>query len=202
MKLRTILLTACLSLFSVSFLSCYDEEAKDEYYEKDPMDWDLPVYTESGLNLFGAQYTVNDVLFYVRSSADTVPCRMVAGDGTLKIYMTGKRYKSDFSICFDLKVSQNISSYADLSVLEGDEFFITSDSCDMKIYKSGEYMSVEPWSGSLRINNAKTLYVDNKLSGAIFSGTFGMELKLRNDTIDISYGRFDFLIDDANFSLE
>jgi len=176
-----------------------EDEDKDNYYKEDFHDSNLPEYSENGLNLFGSEYKVNDELFYFRSFADTAPCRIEIADSLLKFYMIGAQNKDFFSLCFEIIPEVPVSSFAELIKLEGKEFDVTSDSCKLKVLRDDEYVDVDSWYGYVRFVNAKNLYVDNQLFGTILSGRFGMYYGIDDDSIDISSGRFDFLIDDTNF---
>ncbi|MCK9156432.1 MAG: hypothetical protein M0P12_10035 [Paludibacteraceae bacterium] len=201
MKSHAFLLTMLLSLVSFSLVSCMEDEDKDknDYYKEDFHDSNLPEYSENGLNLFGSEYKVNDEIFYFRSFADTAPCRIEIADSLLKFYMIGAQNKDFFSLCFEIIPEVPVSSFADLIKLEGKEFDVTSDSCKLKVLRDDEYVDVDSWYGYVRFVNAKNLYVDNQLFGTILSGRFGMYYGIDDDSIDISSGRFDFLIDDTNF---
>lgn len=191
------LLLLVLAVLSISCTRYTD--LNDSLYINDPNFNGLPAYTERGYNTFGAYYDRNYFLY----SRQETPLKITVQDEHISYIfqgIKGNHYPTDnyMSVTFIIPDSTT-NKYQDLIEYDEQIFNLTDPDIRVRITTNGITNDVEVLEGLLNFKRVQTLYVDDAENQLIMSGNF--ELKFLNNDIpaNLSYGRFDFGVDDLIF---
>ena len=173
----------------------------------DESDHNLPAYTESGYNTFGALFEKD---YFVVNKGIT-PLKMQYHQGKMLVVFDGVRkrtanfYSSNiyapmtmyFTFPFD-----ECKSYEDLLKLHNTKINLTATGCEvkMKIGEASSATTLDVVEGELFFRRAQNLNIDDNRIGVILSGTFFVKFKKGSEYTVIKNGRFDFSINQNYFT--
>jgi hypothetical protein len=180
--------------------ACSKSDFKETQYISDPDFPGLPIYSEMGYNTFGAY--INDQTFTV--SYDTYrPFYLVADRDNLTMTLYGQR-DGYLDMVFILPVDStyHLEDYHSLLALDGKTFTIgtTPTSCNVRFdgYFAPEIESI--YSGYIKFEKVQQVIVDKTDTEVVVSGKFQFRAFTPDGTrIDVTGGRFDLGVDNANF---
>jgi hypothetical protein len=194
-------------LISIIFAGCSgDNELQDSVYIHDPMDRNLPVYSEWGYNTFGAYY---DRTVFI-SSDDIVPAKVVTTNNSTFFILSGQqsdtfyRYgdHKNMSIKFELR-GFDFEDYLGLVALN---LSVHNLYVDPLLYEPKVTIVIDEVEypaqvieGSLTFKRAQNLSVDMEQIEVILSGQFDFKALVNNMPVTISDGRFDVGVGANNF---
>ncbi|QCK16630.1 hypothetical protein [Mangrovivirga cuniculi] len=197
-----------LSLFILIFYGC-----EEPVFIFDPSKPSLPIYTEKGYNVAGAE--VNEE--YWNSSLgggslfkrpDTVQIIRDVGKGKLVLIVPGTITKQNDEInerkFLTLIINTDqIQSFADLPNLNNTSFQLDNSSAyglvSDPFYYGSRYANLEVQSSSGKLNFLNARY-ERETSSVIISGTFGFDyVDYNGNDNSVYYGRFDFKIYESMF---
>jgi len=179
--------------------SCYNEKSEfDKYiFIPDKEDPNLPAYTESGYNTFGAKYGNS---YFLSSSSSSFGVSYY-GD-ILNLWLSGRQESNmnttSMSLTFSFP-SAPVYTYQDLVSLNGTTIDLTGASCSLIMrygYQKEDTLIVS--SGRLNFKRAGILRIDNIEDRALLTGTFDAQFLRNGQPEGISNGRFDLGVTGIN----
>ena len=184
LSLIAVIVSACKGIFVV-----------------DPIEPQLPKYTEEGHNVAGA-FIDNDiwrsvVIFNIFNTDYTPSIVSFPKGDSVTIAFSGEIDPADYNIEFHLR-GLKINKLEDLLILKDKKIQLDAVSNSGYFYSS--YGSI--WYGNKGIGQVyfKNVSKADSIQRYTISGTFGFSLKYpTNGYSKISYGRFDYNISDFNF---
>ncbi|MDR2835000.1 MAG: hypothetical protein LBV69_02185 [Bacteroidales bacterium] len=197
-KIKILFLSTII--ITIAFCSCSrdDYDLEPSTFVPDPVNSDLPEYSELGYNTFGAYFGRKPFV----SNNSEVPLKIIIKNDTLNLQFTGIFYDDDKKT----KAVLNFAfigvipySYENLDVLADKKYNLTDTACIVTI-KYEEYQEVfKIIEGRFEILKVQNLVIDNIASKAILSGKFQFQTYIDNDPTTISNGRFDVTVGYENF---
>ena len=181
--------------------ACSKSDFKETQYIDDPNYPGLPIYSEMGYNTFGAY--IDEQTFTVSYGSDR-PFYLVADRESLTLTLYGWRNYKDLNLVFTLPIDStyHLEDYHSLLALDGKSFTIdtTPTSCNVRFegYYAPEIESI--YSGYIKFEKAQQVIVDKTDAEVVASGKFQFRALTHDGTrIDVTGGRFDLGVDNANF---
>ena len=194
MKKNIFIAIACITIFS-----CSREESQLDrtIFIPDEMDSNLPAYTESGYNVFGAKYERT----YFKANQNIVPCKIMYSNDSTRLLMqglSGNYPQQEMSLTFTFP-SEHITNYNDLIIFHK-KVVDLSNGCVVKMITNSSEKTLDVISGDLNFKRAQRLSVDDVENRIILSGTFEFQLLgTASFPEKFSNGRFDFGITKNEF---
>ena len=194
---KLIIIAAAL----LAMTACSKSDFKQTQYIDDPDYPGLPIYSEMGYNTFGAY--INEQAFNV-SYEHSRPFYLVADRDKLTMTLYGQDYRNNLNMVFTLPIEStyHLEDYHSLLALDGKSFTIdtTSTSCNIRFegYYAPEIESI--YSGYIKFEKVQQVIVDKQDAEVVVSGKFQFRAFTHDGTrIDVTGGRFDLGVDNANF---
>ena len=175
--------------------SCFTvSEIEDTIFIPDATDRNLPAYTESGYNSFGAIYE----RMYFFSSNTIVPGKIALKNDTMTFSLSGQigsaysMYANDnMTLFFSFPVDPPMNTFKDLLALHQKHFDLTSPSCSLSMIRNNQTEEITLMSGDLNFQRAQLLRINEQENRVILSGTFELIFIRNNLPENIANGRFD-----------
>lgn len=196
----------CLAAASLTTACDTNDEIDRSIWISDSNDYNLPEYSEWGYNTFGAKMGRN----YFVSCWHEIPCALEwhGDNSTLELTMNGREssyYGDDMSLTIIFPCDSVIDSNRKLYLLDGKTIDLTDPAVKVVVgHDNRESEQVELIEdirgGELYFKHVQLLYIDDKFTEAIISGTFDIRYKDSNgQKCTITNGRFDLGITDDLF---
>ena len=184
----------------IAMTACSKSDFKEIQYIVDPDYPGLPIYSEMGYNTFGAY--INEKAFYLNS--DDRPFYLVADRESLTMTLNGWYNGNDLNMVFTLPIDStyHLEDYHSLLALDGMTFTIDTipTSCNVKMEGLSAPNIESIYSGYIKFEKVQQVIVDKTDAEVIASGKFQFRAFTPDGSrIDVTGGRFDFGIDNANF---
>ncbi|MDR0507756.1 MAG: hypothetical protein LBH32_13205 [Dysgonamonadaceae bacterium] len=183
----------------VAMVSCSIEDSQLDrtIFIPDENDNNLPAYTESGYNVFGAKYERK----YFTADKSIVPCKIMYSNGSVRFLLSGVTANSypqqTMSLTF-IFPSEQISDYSGLLLL--DKVKVDLSQCVVKMNINGMEKTLNIVKGNLNFKRVQKLCIDDLPNRIILSGTFELQFLTTSEFPEkISDGRFDVGITDMDF---
>ena len=193
---KLIIIAAAL----LAMTACSKSDFKETQYISDPDFPGLPIYSEMGYNTFGAY--IDEQVFY--SNRSNRPFYLVADRENLTMTLYGWHNGNNLNMVFTFPIDStyHLEDYHSLLALDGKNFTIdmVPTSCNVKI--EGPYApNIESiYSGYIRFEKVQQVIVDKTDAEVVISGKFQFRAFTSDGTrIDVTGGRFDLGVDNANF---
>ena len=181
-----------ITILIAFFASCDESGPQMErtIFIPDPIDSNLPAYTEWGYNSFGAKINRN----YFLASNHIIPCKIWYKDDSLHFSISG--YIGDYSettLMFTFP-SEKLYEYVDLLTLNNKRIELTVSGCEVTLTQNGKTKTLNILNGELHFRRAQKLLIDDQPNRVILSGEFNLRYISETDEfpISVSDGRFDF----------
>lgn len=194
---KYIIITAAL----IAMTACSKSDFKETQYISDPDYPGLPIYSEMGYNSFGAY--INEQTFTV-SHENNRPFYLVADRDNLTLTLYGWSNYKNLNLIFTLPIdtSYHLEDYHSLLELDKKTFTIDTipTSCNVKMegYYAPDIKSI--YSGYIKFEKVQQVIVDKTDAEVVASGKFQFRAFTNDGTrIDVTGGRFDLGVDNANF---
>ena len=181
--------------------ACSKSDFKQTQYIDDPDYPGLPIYSEMGYNTFGAY--INEQVFNV-SYEHGRPFYLVADREKLTMTFYGQDYRNNLNMIFTLPIDStyHLEDYHSLLTLDGKTFTIDTIPTSCNIKMEGSYApNIESiYSGYIKFEKVQQVIVDKQDAEVVVSGKFQFRAFTHDGTrIDVTGGRFDLGVDNANF---
>ena len=180
--------------------ACSKSDFKQIQYIEDPDYPGLPVYSEMGYNTYGAY--INNKVF--NPAWTDRPFYLIADRENMTMTLNGSVEHNGFNIIFTLPIdtTYHLEDYHSLLALNGKSFTIdtTPTSCNVKMegYNAPDIESI--YSGYIKFEKVQQVLVDKTDAEVVVSGKFQFRAFTHDGTrIDVTGGRFDLGVDNANF---
>ena len=184
----------------IAMTACSKSDFKQIQYIEDPDYPGLPVYSEMGYNTFGAY--INENVLY--SNGSNRPFYLVADRECLTMTLYGWHNGNNLNLVFTLPIDStyHLEDYHSLLVLDGKSFTIdtTPTNCNVKMegYYAPDIESI--YSGYIKFEKVQQVIVDKTDAEVVVSGKFQFRAFTHDGSrIDVTGGRFDLGVDNANF---
>ena len=187
-----------VALFAMT--ACSKSDFKETQYISDPDYPGLPIYSEMGYNSFGAY--INEQPFTV-SSNNYLPFYLVADRDNLTMTLYGQSTTSlDMVFILPIDSTYHLEDYHSLLALDGKTFPIDMTPTSCNVFFDGllapEIESI--YSGYIKFEKVQQVIVDKTDTEVVLSGRFQFRAFTPEGTrIDVTGGRFDLGVDNANF---
>lgn len=184
----------------IAMTACSKSDFKETQYISDPDYPGLPIYSEMGYNSFGAY--INDKVFY--SNWNDRPFYLVADRDNLTMTLYGRSNNDNFNMVFTLPIDTTypLEDYHSLLILNGKSFTIDTIPMSCIVKMEGHYApEIESiYSGYIKFEKVQQVLVDKTDAEVVVSGKFQFRAFTPDGTrIDVTGGRFDLGVDNANF---
>jgi len=187
MKKYIFILTIATAIFS----SCTkdDPQMGRTIFIPDPIDNQLPAYSEWGYNSFGAKIDRN----YFLASNSMTPCKILYKNGMLNFSLSG--YCNNYietTLTFAFPFEQ-IHEYTDLLALDNKKMELATPDCKIIFTQNGTTDTLNVVDGELDFSRAQMLLIDEQPNRVILSGVFDFRYLSGTDEfpVAVSDGRFD-----------
>ena len=187
MRKYSILFTIAITILS----SCVSDDPQmgRTTFIPDPIDYQLPAYTEWGYNSFGAKIDRN----YFLVSNSITPCKILYKNGLLNFSLSG--YCNNYietTITFAFPLEQ-IHDYTDLLTLDNKKIELATSGCEVTLTQNGTTDTLNVVDGELYFCRAQMLFIDEQPNRVILSGVFDFRYLSGTDAfpVSVSDGRFD-----------
>lgn len=197
MKRYIIILVAVLAM-----TACSKSDFKETQYIDDPNYPGLPIYSEMGYNTFGAY--INEDVFSVPTFGSHRPFYLVADRECLTMTLYGNCAGTDLNMIFTLPIdtTYHLEDYHSLLALDGKTFTIDTIPTSCNVMMDGLYAPIiaSIYSGYIKFEKVQQVIVDKTDTEVVVSGKFQFRaFSLLGTRIDVTGGRFDLGVDNANF---
>lgn len=193
---RYLIIAAAL----IAMTACSKSDFKQTQYIEDPDYPGLPIYSEMGYNSFGAY--INEQPFTV-SNDNYLPFYLVADRDYLTMSLYGRRDTSlDMVFILPIDSTYHLEDYHSLLALDGKTFPIDTTPTSCNVFFDGLFApEIESiYSGYIKFEKVQQLIVDKTDTEVVLSGKFQFRAFTTDSTrIDVTGGRFDLGVDNANF---
>ena len=193
---RYLIIAAAL----IAMTACSKSDFKQTQYIEDPDYPGLPIYSEMGYNTFGAY--INEQPFTV-SNDNYLPFYLVADRDYLTMSLYGRRDTSlDMVFILPIDSTYHLEDYHSLLALDGKTFPIDTTPTSCNVLFDGLFApEIESiYSGYIKFEKVQQLIVDKTDTEVVLSGKFQFRAFTTDSTrIDVTGGRFDLGVDNANF---
>jgi hypothetical protein len=189
-----------LALVVLIALSCDTEAKLDEsVFISDPLNPELPQYSEFGYNTFGAYH---DRAVFASEQFD-VPAKIIVANADTQFILKGRRDSGTLTEPMELKFTIPDLDPADpfgLESLHQSKIDLKSENIVVTIQVGSEAeVPVEIVEGYLEFSRYQKLFVDGLPVQVILSGTFAFTMVISSEPAAIKSGRFDVGISASNF---
>ena len=188
-----------ITILIAIFASCATDDPQMDrtVFIPDPIDSQLPAYTEWGYNSFGAKISRR----YFVASKDVIPCKILYKDNSLRFSISGYLGShTETTLTFTFP-SERLYEYADLLIFNNEKIELTASGCVVTLTQNGRTETLNIVDGELHFRRAQMLFIDDQPNRAILSGEFNFRYLSGTDEfpVTVSNGRFDFGINDNVF---
>ena len=189
-----------IAMALLAMTACSKSDFKETQYIDDPDFPGLPIYSEMGYNTFGAY--INEQVFY--SIGSNRPFYLVADRENLTMTLYGWHNGSNLNMVFTFPIDStyHLEEYHSLLALDGKNFRIDMVPTSCNVRMEGPYApNIESiYSGYIRFEKVQQVIVDKTDAEVVVSGKFQFRAFTSDGTrIDVTGGRFDLGVDNANF---
>ena len=189
-----------IAMALLAMTACSKSDFKETQYIDDPDFSGLPIYSEMGYNTFGAY--INEQVFYFNRS--NRPFYLVADRENLTMTLYGWHNGNNLNMVFTLPIDStyHLEDYHSLLALDGKNFTIDLVPTSCNVRMEGPYApNIESiYSGYIRFEKVQQVIVDKTDAEVVVSGKFQFRAFTPDGTrIDVTGGRFDLGVDNANF---
>lgn len=178
------------------FLGCEQESMLDDsIFVPDPELPELPAYTEWGYNTFGAQYEMG----VFTSGSNALPLKLSTSGEQLEIFLLGEVKLPELYTNMSLRMLldvEDIYTYQDLLVFHDSIIDLGPRVLELREVYGSEIREVDFLSGEIHVKRTQTVFVDDRETGLILSGTFQLRYLRDNYPVILHNGRFDFGINE------
>ena len=181
-----------ITILIAIFASCQKEGRQMErtIFIPDPIDGNLPAYTEWGYNSFGAK--INRIYFL--ASDRITPCKILYKDNSLRFSISG--YIDSYvetTLTFTFPI-EKLYEYVDLLTLNNKRIELKASDCEVTLTQNGKTETLNILNGELHFRRAQKLLIDDQPNRVILSGEFNLRYITETDefSVSVSDGRFDF----------
>ena len=184
----------------LAMTACSKSDFKETQYIDDPDFPGLPIYSEMGYNTFGAY--IDEQVFY--SNRSNRPFYLVADRESLTMTFYGWHNGNNLNMVFTFPIDStyHLEDYHSLLALDGKNFTIDMVPTSCNVRMEGLYApNIESiYSGYIKFEKVQQVIVDKTDAEVVVSGKFQFRAFTSDGTrIDVTGGRFDLGVDNANF---
>jgi hypothetical protein len=196
MKICFVFLLSCIILSSCNS----DNDLKRSVFIPDQDAPQLPIYSESGFNTFGAYYDRNPIV----SNNTDLPLKIIVNEGTTNFVFKGQRgsgyYNYGGPVTITLRIARyDPTTYHDLQSLSGKTVDVTNSDIEVSYEEAGVASNIQLLNGKFEFKRAQDLLVDKKPTELILSGVFEFQMLVNGEPVSVSEGRFDIGVGSYNF---